>query len=188
MKALTGYLGSNEAQWKKYDACELMESGYSHPAEILIHQGTKDEFLEKQLLTENFPSIDVLQTATEEELQSANGIGPQIAESVVFFFKEKHNRDLIRRLKDAGLTLSALTSKKKGKFTGLTFVLTGTLPTYSREEAKALIEDNGGKVASSVSKNVQYVLVGEDAGSKMDKAKKLGIPTVDENQFRKMIG
>ncbi len=140
-----------------------------------------------QLLTENFTSIDMLQAATEEELQSVSGIGPQIAESVAFFFKEKHNGDLIRRLKDAGLILSAPTSKKKGKFTGLTFVLTGTLPTYSREEAKALIENNGGKVASSVSKNVQYVLVGEDAGSKLDKAKKLGVPTIDENQFRKMI-
>lgn len=141
-----------------------------------------------QLLTENFPSIDKLQAASEEDLQSVGGIGPQIAESVSFFFKEKHNRDLIRRLKDAGLTLSGTTSKKTGKFTGLTFVLTGTLPTYSREEAKALIENNGGKVASSVSKNVQYVLMGEDAGSKLDKAKKLGIPTIDENQFKRMIG
>lgn len=141
-----------------------------------------------QLLTENFPSIDKLQAASEEDLQSVGGIGPQIAESVSFFFKEKHNRDLIRRLKDAGLTLSATTSKTKGKFNGLTFVLTGTLPTYSREEAKALIENNGGKVASSVSENVQYVLVGEDAGSKLEKAKKLGIPTIDESQFKRMIG
>ncbi len=140
-----------------------------------------------QLLTENFLSIDKLQAANEEDLQTTNGIGPQIAESVVRFFKEKHNRDLIKRLQDAGLTLTATSSKKKGKLSGLTFVLTGTLPTYSREEAKQLIEKNGGKVASSVSKNVQYVLVGEDAGSKLDKAEKLGIATISENEFNMMI-
>ena len=140
-----------------------------------------------QLLTENFLSIDKLQAANEEDLQTTNGIGPQIAESVVRFFKEKHNRDLIKRLQDAGLTLTATTSKKKGKLSGLTFVLTGTLPTYSREEAKQLIEKNGGKVASSVSNNVQYVLVGDDAGSKLDKAKKLGIVTISENELKMMI-
>ncbi len=140
-----------------------------------------------QLLTENFLSINKLQAANEEDLQTTNGIGPQIAESVVRFFKEKHNRDLIKRLQDAGLTLTATTSKKKGKLSGLTFVLTGTLPTYSREEAKQLIEKNGGKVASSVSNNVQYVLVGDDAGSKLDKAKKLGIVTISENELKMMI-
>lgn len=140
-----------------------------------------------QLLTENFLSIDKLQAANEEDLQTTNGIGPQIAESVVRFFKEKHNRDLIKRLQDAGLTLTATTSKKKGKLSGLTFVLTGTLPTYSREEAKQLIEKNGGKVASSVSNNVQYVLVGDDAGSKLDKAKKLGIVTISEDELTMMI-
>lgn len=140
-----------------------------------------------QLLTENFPSIDRLQSASEEDLQSVTGIGPQIAESVAHFFRERHNRDIVKRLKDAGLTLAATATKKKGKLAGLTFVLTGTLPTLSREQAKQLIEENGGKVASGVSKNVQYVLAGEDAGSKLDKAKKLGIPLIDETAFRTLI-
>jgi DNA ligase (NAD+) len=141
-----------------------------------------------QLLTEHFPSMDKLQAASEEELQSVSGIGPQIAESVVHFFKEKHNREIVRRLRDAGLTLASTPSKKKGPLSGKTFVLTGTLPTLSREEAKQLIEENGGKVLSSVSKNVQYVVAGEDAGSKLEKARQLGIPTIDENELKTMIG
>ncbi|MBX2992806.1 MAG: NAD-dependent DNA ligase LigA [Bacteroidetes bacterium] len=140
-----------------------------------------------QLLTENFPSIDRLQSANEEDLQSVTGIGPQIAESVAHFFREKHNREIVKRLREAGLTLAAAATKKKGKLSGLTFVLTGTLPTLSREQAKQLIEGNGGKVASGVSRNVQYVLAGEDAGSKLDKARKLGVPLMDESTFRTLI-
>lgn len=141
-----------------------------------------------QLLTEHFPSMDKLQAASEEELQSVSGIGPQIAESVVHYFKEKHNREIVRRLRDAGLTLASTPSTRKGPLSGKTFVLTGTLPTLSREEAKQLIEENGGKVLSSVSKNVQYVVAGEDAGSKLEKARQLGIPTIDENELKTMIG
>jgi DNA ligase (NAD+) len=138
------------------------------------------------LLTENFSSMEKLTEATEEDLQSVGGIGPQIAESVVHFFKEKHNRDIIKRLQSAGLQLSSST-KKKGKLNGLTFVLTGTLPTLTREQAKQLIEEHGGKVASSVSKNVNYLLAGEDAGSKLEKAKKLGIEMISEDEFKKLI-
>ncbi len=140
-----------------------------------------------QLLTENFSSMEKLMDASEEELQSVAGIGPQIAESVVHFFKEKHNRDIIKRLQGAGLQLSSSSTKKKGKLNGLTFVLTGTLPTLTREQAKQLIEENGGKVASSVSKSVNYVLAGEDAGSKLEKAKKLGVAVLSDEEFRKMI-
>lgn len=140
-----------------------------------------------QLLTEHFPSMDKLQAASEEELQSVSGIGPQIAESVVHFFKEKHNREIVRRLREAGLTLASTPSKRKGPLSGKTFVLTGTLPTLSREEAKRLIEENGGKVLSSVSKNVQYLLAGENAGSKLEKARQLGITTIDEKSFLAMI-
>lgn len=141
-----------------------------------------------QLLVEHFPSIEALQKATVEDLQSINGIGPQIAESVVRFFTERHNREIIRRLKEAGVTMSAPTTRRKGKLSGLTFVLTGALPTYTREQAKQLIEEHGGRVASSVSKNVNYVLVGEEAGSKLEKAKKLGIRTITEEEFNAMIG
>ncbi len=140
-----------------------------------------------QLLTEHFPSISTLEEASVEDLQSISGIGPQIAESVSRFFKEKHNREIIRRLAAAGVTLSAATTRRKGPLSGLTFVLTGTLPSYTREQAKQLIEAHGGKVASSISKHVNYVLVGEDAGSKLEKAKKLGIATIDEEEFKDML-
>lgn len=140
-----------------------------------------------QVVAENFSSIDSLQNATEEELQSVNAIGPRIAESIVHFFKEKHNREIVRRLKDAGLTLQAAKRKATGKLAGKTFVLTGTLPSYGREEAKQLIEKQGGKVASGVSKNVDFVLAGGDAGSKLEKAKKLGIRILSEEEFVKMI-
>jgi DNA ligase (NAD+) len=140
-----------------------------------------------QLLTEHFASMQKLMEATEEDLQSVGGIGPQIAESVAHFFKEKHNRDIIKRLHSAGLQFSSSSTKKKGKLNGLTFVLTGTLPTLTREQARQLIEEHGGKVASSVSKNVNYLLAGEDAGSKLEKAKKLGIAIMSEEEFRKTI-
>jgi DNA ligase (NAD+) len=140
-----------------------------------------------QLLTENFASMEKLMDASEEDLQSITGIGPQIAESVVHFFKEKHNRDIIKRLQEAGLQFSSSSTKRRGKLSGLTFVLTGSLPTLTREQAKQLIEENGGKVASSVSKNVNYLLAGEDAGSKLEKAKKLGVATILEDDLRKML-
>ncbi len=140
-----------------------------------------------QLLTEHFPSIERLADASVDDLQSISGIGPQIAESVFRFFKEKHNREIIRRLAQAGVTMRAPTARRKGPLSGLTFVLTGTLPSFTREQAKQLIEEHGGRVASGISKNVNFVLVGEDAGSKLDKAKKLGIPTVDEDEFKKML-
>jgi DNA ligase (NAD+) len=139
------------------------------------------------LLTEHFPSIDRLAEARVDELQSVNGIGPQIAESVFRFFQEKHNREIIRRLARAGVTMSAPTARRKGPLSGLTFVLTGTLPSFTREQAKQLIEEHGGRVATGISKNVNFVLVGEDAGSKLDKAKKLGIRTIEEDEFKKML-
>lgn len=140
-----------------------------------------------QLLVERFRSIDALMNATEEDLQSVSGIGPQIAESVIRFFREKHNKVIIKRLKAAGLSLETHAPASRGKFTGKTFVLTGTLPSFTREEAKQLIEQNGGKVASSVSKQVDFVLVGNDAGSKLEKAKAMGLTIIDEDAFRKMI-
>lgn len=140
-----------------------------------------------QLLVENFHTIEKLQEATVDELQQTDGIGPQIADSVVHFFGEKHNRDIIARLQKAGLTLSGQSTKKKGKLSGMTFVLTGTLPTYSRDQAKQLIEEQGGKVTSSVSAKTNYVLAGEDAGAKLEKAKKLGVPILAEEEFHNMI-
>jgi DNA ligase (NAD+) len=140
-----------------------------------------------QLLAEQFPSIESLSNAAEDELRTVSGIGPKVAESVIHFFLEKHNREMLRRLGEAGVTLRSTTSRKRGKLSGLTFVITGTLPTYSREEAKRHIEANGGRVSSSVGKNVNYLLVGEDAGSKLAKAKQLGIPQISEEEFNSMI-
>jgi DNA ligase (NAD+) len=141
-----------------------------------------------QVLADHFSSVNRLQKAGEEDLQSVSTIGPKIAESIVQFFSEKHNQVMIKRLRDAGVTLSSSSSRKTGPLTGKTFVLTGTLPTYSREEAKGLIESRGGKVAPGVTKNVTHVLVGTDAGGKLDKARKLGIPEISEEDLNRMIG
>ena len=140
-----------------------------------------------RVLAENFTSIETLQSASLAELTAVSDIGPKIAESIVRFFEDKHNRDIIKKLKDAGVTLKGSAMKKRGKLSGLSFVLTGTLPTYTREVAKRMIEEQGGAVASGVSKNVQYILAGADAGSKLEKAKKLGIPILSEDEFMSMI-
>jgi DNA ligase (NAD+) len=141
-----------------------------------------------RLLVEQFTSIDELAAASAEELQGISAVGPRIAESIVLFFQEKRNREVIERLKKAGVTMRAPARSTVGKLAGLSFVLTGTLPTYTREEAKRLIESHGGNVASGVSKNVRYVLAGDDAGSKLAKARQLGIPVISEDEFTRMIG
>jgi DNA ligase (NAD+) len=141
-----------------------------------------------RLLVAQFPSMDALAAATAEELQAISAVGPRIAQSLSLFFREKHNREVIERLKKAGLMMRAPARSATGKLTGMSFVLTGTLPTYTREEAKRLIEKNGGTVVSSVSKNTGYLLAGEDAGSKLTKAKQLGIRVISEAEFKSMIG
>ena len=142
-----------------------------------------------QLLVDNFITIEQLIAATETDLQSIQGIGPQIAESVVRFFADKHNRRIINRLKSAGVQM--LEKKKHTRtsqqFSNKSFVLTGTLTTMTREEAKQRIESLGGKVASSVSKNTDFVIAGTDAGSKLEKAKTLGILLLDEQKFLNML-
>ena len=142
-----------------------------------------------KLLADSFGSIKKLASANQEELEKTEGIGPRIAESVVRFFKEKHTKTLVQRLEDAGVTLKS--EKKKSfaqPYSGKTFVLTGGLESMTRDEAKEKIESLGGKVTSSVSAKTDFVVVGTDAGSKLDKAVKLGVKTVDEKAFRAMIG
>ncbi len=139
-----------------------------------------------QTIAEHLPSIEDVQGATAEQLQTISAIGPRIAESVLSFFGNDRNRKAVRRLKEAGVTMSAA-RKVKGRLSGLTFVLTGTLPGYSREEAQGLIERHGGKIAGAVSKNVDYVLAGEEAGSKLEKAGVLKIRIIGEKEFNKMI-
>jgi DNA ligase (NAD+) len=134
-----------------------------------------------QLLAEHFGSMDDLKDATAEQLQQVDEVGPKVAESITEFFGEQRNRDLVENLRAAGLQFTApKVVKKQGALTGKTFVLTGTLPTLTREEAKERIEAAGGKVVGSVSSKTHYVVAGEEAGSKLDKAQKLNIPVVDE--------
>jgi DNA ligase (NAD+) len=141
------------------------------------------------ILAGDFGSIDALIAATREELEETDGIGPQIAESVAFFFAQPQNLAVIERLRERGLDLTAPLRPKVpvGPLAGKTLVLTGTLPTLTREEASALIEDAGGKVAKSVSKKTSYVVAGEEAGSKLEKAQSLEIPIVDEAGLRELL-
>lgn len=140
-----------------------------------------------KVLAASFPSIAALQDATEDDLRSTSQVGPTIAESITHFFADRHNRDIVRRLRDAGLTMSSAASRKGKALAGKTFVLTGTLPVRSREEATALIEENGGTVSSSVSKNTSYVLAGESAGSKLAKARSLGVKIIGEADLLRML-
>jgi DNA ligase (NAD+) len=140
-----------------------------------------------KLLTDQFPSMQALQEATEEQLLATHQIGPAIAASVVHFFADKHNRDIVRRLEVAGVTLRGARRPHAGAFAGKTFVLTGTLPGHTREEATAIIESNGGTVSSSVSRNTSYLLAGDDAGSKLAKAKSLKVPVINESEFLRML-
>jgi DNA ligase (NAD+) len=139
-------------------------------------------------IAEHFPSIDLLQKADEEELQTIPAIGPTIAASIVHFFREKHNREILKRLQAAGVQLRGIVSTGRGTLSGKTFVLTGTLPTYTREQIRELIERHGGAVVSSVSSNVHYVVVGTDAGSKLTRARALNIPVLLEAELLSMIG
>jgi len=142
-------------------------------------------------LARNFKTLDDLARASFDQLNAVEDIGDVIARSVAQWFKDSHNRKLIERLRDAGLNFKSSLyqqSAATGAFAGKTFVLTGTLPTMTREEATAKIESLGGKVSSSVSKKTDYVLAGEDTGSKLEKAQKLGVRIIDEKAFVKLCG
>lgn len=141
-----------------------------------------------KLLCEHFLSIENLFTATVEEISAIDGYGLIMAESVADYFSLDATRALIDELKTLGVEMKPLEmTKKEGVFLGKTFVLTGTLPTMSRKEASSLIEQNGGKTSSSVSKKTDYVLAGEDAGSKLTKAQSLGVTIISEEDLLHMI-
>lgn len=140
-------------------------------------------------LAKAFKSMEQLQSVTESDLEAVDSIGPRIAESVVSFFRNDKNRQIVDTLKSHGLQFELEEEELASNiFEGKKFVLTGSLPTLTRKEATELIEKHGGKTASSVSGNTDYVLAGESAGSKLDKANKLGVPVLDEANFREMIG
>lgn len=140
-----------------------------------------------KIIAEHFGSMDEIINATTEELSQIEGIGSITGDSVKKFFDLTENKELIDRLKEFGLNMNYGNVINSEKLKGLKFVITGKLPTYSRDEMKKLIEDNSGKVSSSVSKNTDYVIVGEDAGSKERKADELGIKKIDESEFLQMI-
>ena len=141
-----------------------------------------------QFLSEHFGSMDALMNPTEEELLEVEEVGPRIAASILEFFREPKNRELIEQLRKAGVTFTGKKKERGTKLAGKTFVLTGTLAHMTRDEAKKLIEDAGGRVAGSVSKKTDYVVAGSDAGSKLDKAKELGVAVIDEGELKKLVG
>lgn len=143
-----------------------------------------------QILADYFGDLDKIATAMDDELQQADEIGPKVSHSIRTFFAQDQNKDLVERLRAAGLQFTGEIKRKQdktGKLVGATLVLTGTLPNLSREEATALIEAEGGKVTGSVSKKTNYVVAGTEAGSKLDKAQALGIRILDEAALRELL-
>ncbi|MDQ2680304.1 MAG: NAD-dependent DNA ligase LigA [Candidatus Eremiobacteraeota bacterium] len=141
-----------------------------------------------QILADDFGAIDAIGAASLEELKRSDGIGPEVAASVQLFFEQPANRAMIERLRAFGVSMTAPKRvRQAGPLTGKTFVLTGTLPQMSREEASALISAAGGKVAASVSKKTNYVVAGEEPGSKLAKAEKLGIAILDESGLKSLL-
>ena len=139
-----------------------------------------------ELLAEHFGSMDELMNASAEQLQEVNDVGPSVSASIREFFDEPGNRKLVERLSKF-LTFKGIKKVRGTSLAGKTFVLTGTLPNYSRDAAKKMIEDAGGKVTGSVSKKTDYVVAGEDAGSKLDKARELGVKVIDEKQMAELV-
>ncbi len=140
-----------------------------------------------KLLAMRFGTMEALMTAPIEDIASIEGFGRVMAQSVVAFFELAPSRELVQQLQLAGVNMTAQVSRVDDRFAGITFVLTGTLPTMKRNEAAALVEQYGGKTAGSVSKKTGYVLAGEEAGSKLTKAQELGIPIIDEATFLEML-
>jgi len=140
-----------------------------------------------ELLAEHFGSMDAFINASFDELQQVTEVGPRVGEAITEFFSEPRNRELVERLRKAGLRFEGEKKQRGTKLAEKTFVLTGTLPNLSRDEAKKMIEDAGGKVSGSVSKKTDYVVAGSDPGSKLDKARELKVPVVDEDGLLKLL-
>jgi DNA ligase (NAD+) len=160
------------------------------PARLLNALGIKGvgEVVAEDLMT-HYDSLESLAAAPVEELQAVPGIGPVLAQSIVDWFSQEPNQRVLGKLAQAGVSTqraAAAPSAGAGALSGYTFVITGTLPSMSRDEARDFIKDRGGKVTDSVSKNTRYLVAGEAAGSKLAKAKELGVPVIDEGQLRRM--
>jgi len=179
-------MGDKSAQ----NVLDEIESSKKLPLERVIY-GLGIRFVGErtaQFLAEHFGSMDALMKASEEELEEVNEVGPRIAQSIVEFFQEPKNRALVRQLQDLGLRLTGIKKQRGTTLAGKTFVLTGTLAHFTRDEAKKLIEDAGGRVSGSVSKKTDYVVAGDDAGSKLDKAKELGVKVIGEKEMQELLG
>jgi DNA ligase (NAD+) len=144
------------------------------------------EIAAKQI-AKHFCTMDALLSATTDDVLAIHGMGDTIAESLVSWFSDEKARRLIERLRAGGLTFEEPQTQTGGALKGLIVVITGSLPTLSREQASALVEANGGRISSSVSKKTSFVLVGEDAGSKLEKARTLGVETIDEAEFLRRV-
>jgi len=141
-----------------------------------------------QLLAEHFYSLDDFSAASEEQLTEVGEVGPKVAAAIAEFFSEPANRQLIKKLDKVGIRpTAAKRTVKSDKFAGKTFVFTGTLANRTREAAGELVQQHGGKVSGSVSKKTDYVVAGTDAGSKLEKARDLGVTVLDEGEFEKLI-
>jgi len=161
---------------------EIEDSRKSGLARVLMGLGIR--FVGErtaELLAAEFGSMDALMAASAEELERVEEVGPRISQAILEFFADKENRDLVKRLAKAGVNMTAEKKQRTSQLAGLTFVLTGTLPNMTRDEAKEKIEAAGGKTAGSVSKKTNYVVAGEEAGSKLDKARDLKVPVIDED-------
>jgi DNA ligase (NAD+) len=139
------------------------------------------------ILAQCFSRIEAFPALSEEDLMNVDEVGPEVAASVVRFFRDKKNRESIERLKKAGVKVIEPRMRARGKLADKVFVFTGTLPSHGREEARSLVERLGAKTASSISKKVDFVVAGEDPGSKLDKAKELGIKILTEEEFKKVV-
>ncbi len=182
----------NLPQWKEKKTINLLnaikESIDAEPSRLLAALGIR--FVGKQtakLLVNSFGSIDNVFKANEADLQNIHGISDSVVNSLSEWYLEEANKRLIDNLSKIGFKINTLVETSSGELQGKTFVLTGTLSQYSRQQATKFIEDLGGIVTSSVSKNTNYLVYGEKAGSKLDKAKKLNVETLTESDFSKLI-
>jgi DNA ligase (NAD+) len=145
-----------------------------------------------QNIADNFPNVELLANATPEAIASIYGIGEEIAQSLYAWFQNQENQNLVSRLKEAGLQFVSQKQNQaiaiNPRIAGKIFVVTGTLPTLKRDDAKDMIKNAGGKVTDSVSKKTHYLVVGEDAGSKLEKARSLGVSCISELELLELIG
>jgi len=177
------------AEKSAWGLVQAIEASKAQPlSKLLFALGIEQvgEIAAKQI-AKHFGTMDAIADATAEQILEVHGIGETIAESIVAWFSNPRARRLIDRLRERGLTLTEPQTQMSGALKGMTVVITGTLPTLSREQTIALVEANGGRVANSVSKKTSFVVVGEDAGSKLEKARQLGVETIDEAELKRRV-